>query len=54
MWNCIRNFMRDEGGTTAIEYAMIAALISVGIITAISDISSTMSTNYFDLIGSMR
>ncbi len=50
----MRTFLADENGSTAIEYAMIAALISVGIITAITDVSTTMSGNYFGLIGSLR
>ena len=29
-----RRFLRDEGGMTAIEYSLIAALIGVGIILA--------------------
>lgn len=31
----IRRFLRDERGTTAIEYAVIAALIFMAIILAI-------------------
>ena len=30
----ISRFMKDESGATAIEYALIAALIAVGIIAA--------------------
>lgn len=32
--NIVTRFLSDESGATAIEYGLIAALISVGIITA--------------------
>jgi pilus assembly protein Flp/PilA len=34
MNNLLRCFLADESGATAIEYGLIAALISVGIIAA--------------------
>lgn len=36
--------MRDEGGATAIEYGLIAALISVVIIAAITAVGTQLST----------
>ncbi len=38
MKNVIVRFMNDESGATAIEYGLIAALISITIITAASSI----------------
>ena len=35
--------MRDEGGATAIEYGLIAALISVVIIVAITAVGTQLS-----------
>lgn len=32
----VKNFLKDEDGVTAIEYGLIAALIAVAIITAVS------------------
>ncbi|MBR8211410.1 Flp family type IVb pilin [Burkholderia cepacia] len=37
-------FVRDEDGVTAIEYGLIAALIAVGIITALSTIGKDLAT----------
>ena len=34
----IKNFINDEAGVTAIEYGLIAALIAVIAITAITDV----------------
>ncbi len=35
LWMVIGNFLKDEEGVTAIEYALIAALIAVVIIAAV-------------------
>ncbi len=34
MVNFLKNFIRDESGATAIEYALIAAVLGVGILGA--------------------
>ena len=36
MINMIKNFVKDESGATAIEYGLIAALVAVAIITALT------------------
>ncbi len=36
-------FLSDESGTTAIEYALIAAGISMAIVVAISNIGSSVT-----------
>jgi pilus assembly protein Flp/PilA len=39
----IARFLRDEAGTTALEYAVIASLISVAIMLAIQPIGNTLA-----------
>ena len=39
----IRRFIKDESGATAIEYGLIAALISVGIIAAATFLGNGLS-----------
>ena len=46
----IRRFLADEAGATAIEYGLIAALISVSIITASVFLSGGIS-NTFNYVG---
>jgi pilus assembly protein Flp/PilA len=46
MTNMIR-FLKDEDGATAIEYGLIAALISVAAITAMGALGSAL-TNLFN------
>lgn len=46
----VNRFMSDESGATAIEYGLIAALISVGIIAAATTLGNGLS-NLFSGIG---
>ena len=39
-------FLKDESGATAIEYGLIAALISVAIITGATTLGSTLNTTF--------
>lgn len=48
----ICKFLRDESGATAIEYAMIAAGISVVILAAVTTIGATLN-NTFTSVGSV-
>ena len=40
------NLLRDEAGATAIEYGLIAALISVAAITAMTGLGTQLSTTF--------
>lgn len=42
-------FLRDETGTTAIEYTLIGACISVGILVAVQSIGGSL-TGVFETI----
>jgi pilus assembly protein Flp/PilA len=44
--NLISRFVRDESGATAIEYGLIAALISVVIITAVKLVGTNLQTTF--------
>ena len=39
-------FLRDESGATAIEYGLIAAGISVAIITVVTNVGSKLVTTF--------
>lgn len=39
-------FMNDESGATAIEYGLIAALISVAIIGAVTAVGGKLTTTF--------
>jgi pilus assembly protein Flp/PilA len=42
----IKNFLRDESGATAIEYGLIAALIAVVIIGAVTAVGTSLNTTF--------
>jgi pilus assembly protein Flp/PilA len=46
-------FMRDESGATAIEYGLIAALISVAIIAALTSVGTNLSTTFNNVAGAL-
>ena len=43
----MKNFARDIRGATAIEYSMIAGLIALVIITAVSTVGTTLSSTAY-------
>ena len=44
MNNLFARFVRDDSGATAIQYGLIAALIAVVIITALTSIGTNLTT----------
>ncbi|AKM05007.1 Flp family type IVb pilin [Burkholderia pyrrocinia] len=40
----VSRFVRDEDGVTAIEYGLIAALIAIGIIAALTTVGKDLKT----------
>ena len=46
MTNLFCRFFRDESGATAIEYGLIAAGISVVIITAVQTVGKNLTTTF--------
>ncbi len=44
--NLVSRFMKDESGATAIEYGLIAAIISVGIITALGSVKTSLNSTF--------
>ena len=54
MKNLVSRFLKDESGATAIEYGLIAAGISIVIITAVNGIGSTLKTNFESISTSLK
>jgi pilus assembly protein Flp/PilA len=44
--NLFSRFMKDESGATAIEYGLIAALISTAIIAAVTTVGTELSGTF--------
>ena len=53
MTKLFARFMKDESGATAIEYGLIAALISVALITGATSLGTAIDTNFSGLSDQM-
>ncbi len=54
MKNIVSRFMNDESGATAIEYGLIAALVSVGIIAALQSLRDELQGTFGDISTEMQ
>lgn len=50
----LKRFLVDESGATAIEYGLIAAAISLAIITAVNGLGSKLNTKFAALNTSLK
>ena len=46
MFNLISRFVKEDSGATAIEYALIAALVSVAAVGALTVMGQTLNTMF--------
>ena len=53
MSNLIKRFAKNESGATAIEYGLIAALIAVVIITAVTLVGTNLTTVFNNIAGKL-
>jgi pilus assembly protein Flp/PilA len=49
MTNLVKRFAADESGATAIEYGLIAAGISVAIITVVNQLGSDLKSTFSNI-----
>lgn len=54
MTKTFARLMKDESGATAIEYGLIAALISVALITGASALGGSLSNTFSGLSNKMK
>ena len=54
MKNLFERFVQDESGATAIEYGLIAALISVALITGATTLGNTLNAQFQSLSNKMN
>jgi pilus assembly protein Flp/PilA len=50
----LKRFFRDESGATAIEYGLIAAGISVAIITVVGTLGENLNTTFTSIAGKLN
>jgi pilus assembly protein Flp/PilA len=44
----LSRFIRDDGGATAIEYALIACGVSIAIVSSVTSLGNNMMTLFYD------
>ncbi len=54
MTKFVTRFMKDESGATAIEYGLIASLIAVVIITAVTAVGTKLSGQFNNISGKIN
>jgi pilus assembly protein Flp/PilA len=54
MVRVFKNFLADESGATAIEYALLAAGIALVIITTVNGVGSNLKTKFTSISTSLR
>jgi len=50
----LKRFFRDESGSTAIEYGLIAAGIAVAIIVAVQGVGTALNTTFTSVSTALR
>ena len=54
MRNFVKTFIQNESGATAIEYGLIAALIAVVVITAVTTIGTNLKGTFNNVANSVK
>jgi len=54
MRTLVRKFIANEDGATAIEYGLIAALIAVVVITALTTIGTNLKADFTSVATALR
>ncbi|MGD0635678.1 MAG: Flp family type IVb pilin [Beijerinckiaceae bacterium] len=53
MKGLLKRFVSDQSGATAIEYGLIAGLIAVAIITAITTVGTNLQNKFSEVSGNL-
>ena len=53
MYNTMKHLIHDESGATAIEYALLAGLIAVVIILAVTNLGGELNEIFTDVEGEL-
>ena len=54
MKTLVKRFAKDESGATAIEYGLIAAGISVAIITVVQGLGTKLNTTFANITSAIK
>ena len=54
MIKSLKNFVANESGATAIEYALIASLIAVAIIASLQAVTTKLNNVFSEVAGALK
>jgi pilus assembly protein Flp/PilA len=54
MIKSLRAFVSNESGATAIEYALIASLIAVALVTVLTSLGTKLSSEFAEISGVLK
>ena len=54
MYKLLKSFASDQSGATAIEYALIASLIAVAIVGALTSLGKGLSSEFAEVSGYLK
>ena len=49
MWQAIQRLLEDQSGVTSIEYAVIASMLSIAVITTVTLLGSNLSGSFANI-----
>lgn len=49
-----RSFIRDNSGATAIEYALIAALVAIALVTILNNLGGRLSKEFSEVSSALK
>jgi len=54
MIRSIKSFVANESGATAIEYALIASLMAVALVTVLTSLGTRLSSEFSEVSGVLK
>ena len=54
MIKSLKSFVANESGATAIEYALIASLIAVALVTILTNLGTRLSSEFSEISGVLK
>jgi pilus assembly protein Flp/PilA len=54
MIESLRNFLANESGATAIEYALLALIISIGVILSLNAVSGSLNNVFSEVSTALK
>ena len=52
--NFLKRFASDESGATAIEYALIASLIAIALVTILGQLGTRLSAEFSEISSALK